>query len=761
MNPGLVLVLLASFAGLLWRRSERGVAWAVVGLAAAALLASALVLPDGIPSPSGSMGKVAPWQGAVSEERGIADLVDVSFQFEPWLLYLRSEWRSGRLPFWNPHQYSGAPFWSNGSSAPLFPLHLLFSALPLQLGFVALAWLRVVIGGFGAYRLARELGVSHRAALMAAVVYPLSGRLASFLLVSMSNGLALVPWVFLGVERIARGRGGFGLLAAATGLQLLAGHPETAVFTALASGLYLLVRGCGDETAQLPAELSDRSRRAAARARLLGVWSRFVAAWAVGAAISAVQTVPLAHTLFATDRWQEWTPGEPIPFATALTLWLRFLLPDAFGHGAEETYWGPYSFVATTVYAGALTLPLAVAGAALARRDRRVRGLLVMALVCLLAAFYQAGLREVLLAVPVLQKGLHHYLLLAVELGLALLAAKGFDRWVHGAARGVTVGAALVLVGLAAGWLAFVSEWQERAQLGVQVAWTVLVAGSAILLTAARWLPAARRAWLAPLLVGLAAGDLAVAHARSIPGLPVSQLYPRTPAVAFLAGRPERMAATGFALRPNAAMVYGLYDVRGDDSLKLSHYETVYGAHLGGGHPTYFQPLSGWTSPWLDRLGVRWVMTEPHGVALDPSWRLAYDGPDAVVFERPSAGALVRFEPAAPDASLEVLERRPGRWEIAWDTGEARLLTVAETWDAGWRARLDGRRVPIEVVEGVLLGVRLGPGAGRLVLHHRPAGLAWGTALSLVGLAALGARRRGAAQGAGRCRPGEGNASQH
>jgi hypothetical protein len=740
VNPALPLVLLLSLAGLLWRRSEAAAAWAVVGLAATALLAPALVLPDGVPSPSGTLGRLAPWQGRVAADRGVPDLADVTFQVEPWLLYLRSEWRSGRLPFWNPHQSSGAPFWGNGSSAPLFPLNLLFAALPLQLGFVVLAWLRVVLGGFGAYRLARELDASHEAALLAAVVYPLSGRLASFLLFPMANALALVPWALLGVERIARGRGGFRLLAAASGLQLLAGHPETAVFTALASALYLVARGAGRATPGAPRPVAGPRWPAQARA-----WGRFVAAWTVGAAISAVQTVPLAATLLATDRWQQWAPGEPPSPATALALWLRFLLPDAFGHVADGSYWGPFSFVPTTVYAGALTLPLAVAGAALARRDRPARGLLAMGLVCLLAAYHQAGSRELLLAIPVLQKGLHHYLLLAVELGLALLAAKGFDRWVKGEGRGVAVGAALVLVGLAAGWLAFAADWRERGELGTQGAWTAVAAGLAVLLAAARWLPAGRRAWLAPLLVAVAAADLAVAHARSNPGLPVSQLYPETPAVAFLAGRPERLAATGFVLRPNAAMVYGLYDVRGDDNLKLSHYEAVYAAQLGGAHPTFFQPLTGWRSPWLDRLGVRWVMAEPGSEAPDPSWRVAYAGPDAVVFERPSALPLVRVEPAASDGGIEVLRRRPGRWEIAWEAASSRLLVVAETWDAGWWARLDGRRVPIEQVDGVLLGVRVGPGSGRLVLCHRPAGLAWGAALSLLGLLTLAAmpERRG------------------
>src|SRR3546814_10752928 len=66
-------------------------------------------------------------------------------------------------------------YWSNGSGAPLFPLHLLFVVLPLQLSFVLLPWLRFVIAGLGVWCLARELGLGQRGSLVACLIYPLSG----------------------------------------------------------------------------------------------------------------------------------------------------------------------------------------------------------------------------------------------------------------------------------------------------------------------------------------------------------------------------------------------------------------------------------------------------------------------------------------------------------------------------------------------------------------------------------------------------------
>jgi hypothetical protein len=224
------------------------------------------------------------------------------------------------------------------------------------------------------------------------------------------------------------------------------------------------------------------------------------------------------------------------------------------------------------------------------------------------------------------------------------------------------------------------------------------------------------------------------------------ELYARTPAIDFLISRPERMAAVGMTLRPNVAMVYGLYDARGDDSLKLSRYERVYGRELAQGHPTFFRSIENWRSEWLDRLGVRWVLASPGAASPVAEWRRAYSGHDATIFKRTTAQALVRFDGASPAASPPILKRIPGRWEIDWPgtthRGSSRLI-VSETWDAGWNATLDGRAIAVEVVDDLWLGVRPGDAPGRLVLSYVPAGLASGLLMSGVGLVllALGAWR--------------------
>ena len=220
-----------------------GRAWCVVGLAGAVLLLPSLLTPDAVPSPAGALQNTAPWQGTITSGTGNPELRDITFQVQPWLLYTRQELRAGRIPWWNPHQYAGAPFYSNGSAAPLFPLHLLFAALPLRWGFLILPWLRIVIGGLGAWHLGRRLGLGEPAARVAAVAFPLSGMLAGHVLFPMANALMLVPWILEAVEAWASRERGWTPIAWLGALQLIAGHPETALHTCLACAVFSALQG--------------------------------------------------------------------------------------------------------------------------------------------------------------------------------------------------------------------------------------------------------------------------------------------------------------------------------------------------------------------------------------------------------------------------------------------------------------------------------------------------------------------------------------
>jgi hypothetical protein len=103
------------------------------------------------------------------------------------------------------------------------------------------------------------------------------------------------------------------------------------------------------------------------------------------------------------------------------------------------------------------------------------------------------------------------------------------------------------------------------------------------------------------------------------------------------------------------------------------------------------------------------------------------DGPTAPPGSRSSRAEIVR----AAGGTIEVRAEGPG------------LLVVAETWDAGWRARLDDRPARVWRTNDVQLGLPLPPGMHRVVLEYTPRGWPAGVALAMLsaGWLALGFRR--------------------
>jgi hypothetical protein len=133
--------------------------------------------------------------------------------------------------------------------------------------------------------------------------------------------------------------------------------------------------------------------------------------------------------------------------------------------------------------------------------------------------------------------------------------------------------------------------------------------------------------------------------------------------------------------------------------------------------------------------------------------RLADPGFDprrTVLFEaEPSCHAET---PAGPEVGAEqplealVLDRRAER--VALETRSPRFayLVLSESFDPGWKARVDGREVPILRANLNFRAVPLGPGRHRVEMTYAPASYRWGwiaCGLSLGGLlGVLGAARR-------------------
>ena len=132
--------------------------------------------------------------------------------------------------------------------------------------------------------------------------------------------------------------------------------------------------------------------------------------------------------------------------------------------------------------------------------------------------------------------------------------------------------------------------------------------------------------------------------------------------------------------------------------------------------------------------------------------RTAAPGPDPVATEeigRSGSDRLVRLAGARPEfallpegeaGSVLVVERRPSRAVLRVNVSlSSATLWIGRTFDPNWRARADGREIPLKAVDGGRMAADLPKGVHEVTLSYRNPLFGAGAAISLAALAAAGA----------------------
>ena len=734
-------------------------------------------------------------RGAVVSDRN-GDLVTA---FIPWRQFGFGELRGGNLALWNPHTFSGVPFFGGFQSALLYPPNFLYLLLPVG---AAVNWsmaLHVFLGGVFMYLWARHRGLSSLARLLAAVLFMFCG--AHFLkwrAGHLPNACATIwaPLVLLAVDGLFRSRSfGWCLLGAfAVCMQILAGHPQYVFFTGVTVAIYTalcLVRSLG------------RWRIAA------GLAGMYVAA----AVLSAVQLLPGFEASGESVR----SGGVPYDFASTYSFppesFLTLVAPGFFGEITHTGYWGRWNYEEMSVFVGVAAVVLAVCGAVLARREAR-RFSITMAAVCLLLAM---GRYTPLYWV------LYHYVpgfdmfrcmsryVLPGSLFIIMLAGLGLDELrrrrracgrvalaAAGCAAGLGACALVLRASAAAGepgglWRRITDamrgteqSFQASAALGYDVfqdaafvrgaglfaAAGLLVAAGTLLALAGLLLAAKFSGKLLPGVALLAAAEVFAFAGFSRPtieyegpGRRLTDLNPRVRHVEeALSGLDGDYRILNPAC-PNSAMSTRRHDVWGEDNFVLKRYAELMAFTQGldpdeAGEYVTFSRLEP-----LHRM-LRWRFAFDFGgeearvtELPDPMGRIElirhcrvvegrdgvfaamaaedFDPRQTVILETPPDPAP---EPFAGGGSARVVDSSTDHLTIEADVPAPAILLITDTYAAGWRAvALPGSdQQSYDILPGnyALRAVPLAAGKHRLRMEYSPFAFRAGAWISVVSVAA-------------------------
>jgi hypothetical protein len=638
---------------------------------------------------------------------------DQAFQARPWFELEAREWHAGRPPLWNPYEVAGQSLIGEVQPGVVNPLNWPLFAMPLRDGqirlevlhwwWVLLHWVAAVF----AYFLCRDLKCGYAASMVGAAAFAFVGYIGWAGTPYFITSSLWFPLVLLFLTRVARGErpvSNAAMCGAALGASFLGGHHNVPIYSAVVTGacwLWIVGRRWQDRRLRIAAPLC----------------------FVVCALASAAQSVPAIEYGRGAVRWsgapepQRW--GDAIPYS----------VHEEYSLAPKAIAWMVVPGIAlhANTFVGAVALGLALAGLWWGRKRPEVQlcGFVVIVAIVLALGKHTPLHWLAYRFIPMVEKA--RYPAMAIVLAQAAIAALaaialGLPR--ESLRRAAAPFAICGALGLGAFY------WTLRAGRLPEghPAWVVGVAALAMAVVL-RW----GRAWPAAALVVLlceaAFLPTVAVRPREFPGSYASLIESQKDLVSFFRSRP------------------GWFRVEFDEEVVPYNFGNLYGFEQWGGYtasmPVRIHRALG--DPSVNRMyGVRYQVGK--AAAARPGQVEVFQSRTGVkVFEDPRIHdpiSVKRDAPCAVPDRLRIVSREPGASVVEGEFGCDGLLVMGDPYDRGWKAWVDGNRVPLQEFDCGTRAVQVKAGSRRIEFRYLPTSVLVGFSLTALGLGVVLTARR-------------------
>lgn len=709
---------------------------------------------------------VAPWEQD-SKPPWNPLMYDSVGQFYPWRHFAAEELRAGRIPLWNPYQFCGTPFVANSQSAVFYPGNLLYWLLPTARAAGFNVILHLCLAGWFTYAFLRANRLSAASATFGGVAFAFSGWQVSWLaLPTFLCTSCWLPLVLLCVKNLAEIPTWRRALALGfvLGMTLLAGHIQVAFYVALSAILYaiwLVVTRTADRT-------KDEPSRPRIVARSVGLFGVALCAGGMLASPQLLPTFELSRRSHRTGPVSAQSYQSYVSYAVHPASLVTLFVPNYYGNPSDPSnpYAGAsrggqyFNYAEGAMYVGIPTLLLAAfslfRGRQIGWRAVGFFGLLALlslsmatgTFVDALLYFYLPGFG---------QSGSPGRSLVLWAFAIACLAAFGYEKLNHDNATPVksvtTAIAAVTLLGgilLLAGPAAALGKDFSIARVMPDVSRQagILLAGGVVIGLATGKL---RRTRYCILPVVMVSADLLATGSGYNLTAAEKDVYPSRTSLTALrqaAGHDRIMpinrgwsfAGPHALLPPNGAMVFGLRDVQGYDSLFPGQYKAFMNELSGtdaspqevGNMVFAKNPISSLAA----QAGIRYLLSRqelpfPDGIpTVDGFWQ--YPLPYS------TGRAYVSLDGGTNGAAIWKADD-PTRLLLLTSALGPGTLVLADQFYPGWKTTVDGSAVPMGRIHSVFRSVRLQAGSHAVEFKYDPAAFRVGLYLACLVVGAVAA----------------------
>lgn len=653
-----------------------------------------------------------------------ADFIQIHW---PRLRFAQDALAQGFLPSWYPREFLGSPFWTNIQSFPWLPNRLLLLLLPGEVAHGVGVTLAALLASTATYLLGRRLNLAAWAAAISGFTFVAGGFFSArvlaghLVLLEVYFCLPLLLWAVEGIAQASVVRPSHVLiLAGATFVTCLSGHPQLPIYALATTGLAILWRVRGRHL--LPATIAAAT----------GVGCASFALWPLYQLLQrSTRILPLDRpdndVAFPWTRLpalvQPWIDGAPTGVAH----------PTA---GFFSNYPNQAFFWDTVCYMGLLPLMVVAAFAVLSlkRRHQPSSAILFLATAAIIALLTSIAPLDRIIASFGLFLRSPARQFYVVSLALALAVGFGLH-WLHSLIRyRHSLKMATAVVGLLG--VIHITDISNHARAFIRWVPTPLVhpyspADNTILSVTRGLSSRVAMDVLIPAYWNREVDDIGVYDS-----LLMSQTYRGLLALGDVPPELNVQTIDGSQLSARAlayaSVRYVLTQRERPDLTQLAPgvYEVL------NAHPRVdFVPES--SAQFLTNEAIISALRD---INTDLAKTIFLEHPIAEFVRRPSPGGheLAMLLAQSPP---EIRWKRPNSdaMEITYQTPGDGFIRIRESWDPGWKASLDGIEIPVLRADGFVMAFAAPGGQHQLLLTHHTPNLAPGWLMSIASLAILAA----------------------
>lgn len=689
---------------------------------------------------------------------------DVFSQFFLWKYLAIDSFKNFQWPLWNPYSFAGTPLLATYHSATLYPLNVLL-LLPKVIGWGLFIFSQTLIASVTMFLFLGLLTKSSLAKLTGSIMFALGGLMTTWLeLGTAVQAMAWLPLALYAVKKFAiQAKFRFILiLIISLFLIILAGNAQVTTYSLLIVTSYALVL----------------------KVPLL------MLAIVLSLGLTAIQLLPSLDLLQNSIRQSESYTSQANYGLLPVKDILKFFIADFFGNPVTRNYWGHLNYSETSGFLGILTLPLLIYGLVKLKSREAVFFLVTFSLSIILTFDNPISRYLYSQKIPVLTSSYASRMLFVTLLAASVITALALNHlqnnkefnflkrtilWSWSAILGIILGTLLTYCYIA------LPNFLVAAKNSL-VPFVILTIILVISLTK-------KVNVLVLAFLILTSLDLGRYFLKFNPFVSQQFIFPEVPALQFLQNQPELFRVGrehAEVLPPNTWIAYNLQSLEGYDPIYLNQYgkfiHFLNGGDIRTGNSSRYAELSyKYDSPFIDAANVKFFIgigRDRKGVIPgdlinyhfnEAGYNKIFTDKSAVILENPKALPRVYFLPnfkvvnyqtmqetimtesfdprttalleknlqlstLTGKGQIKIVDYQPNNVKIETKTDSDELLILADQFEDGWKAAVDGKETAISRANFIFRAVKVPAGSHEIVFNYYPKSFDTGLRITLITL---------------------------